>query len=89
MEYSFNHLALAFMVGFLVGNVSSYVLRRQGVTIESSVSLVILSVWLSMHMYGFLFSVNVPWLMDFAGFGAAGNFIGLKVADLKFFSKLK
>ena len=42
-----------------------------------------MSIWLVLHTYGFFFDKEVPWVFDFAGFGAAGNFIGVSISDLK------
>ena len=71
-----------FITGYVLGVISTLIFNRRGITLESTVSLLIISIWLSLHTYGFFFDKEVPLLMDFAGFGAAGNFIGVKVSDL-------
>jgi len=70
-----------FIIGYVLGVISTLIFSRKGLTMESTVALLIISVWVTMHTYGFFFDKSVSLLMDFAGFGAAGNFIGIKVSD--------
>lgn len=83
MVYSAEHLALAFATGLVLGVISTIFFTRKELTLEAIVSLLIMAIWLGMHMYGFFFDKGVPWVFDFAGFGAAGNFIGVSIQDLK------
>lgn len=83
MVYSAEHLALAFATGLVLGVISTIFFTRRELTLEAIVSLLIMGIWLGMHMYGFFFDKGVPWVFDFAGFGAAGNFIGVSIQDLK------
>lgn len=83
MVYSAEHLALAFATGLVLGIISTIFFTRKELTLEAIVSLLIVGIWLGMHMYGFFFDKGVPWVFDFAGFGAAGNFIGVNIQDLR------
>jgi hypothetical protein len=83
--YSTEHLVLAFAVGLITGVTSTILLNRKGTTMETNVSILIMSIWLAMHIWGFMFDIQVPWLLDFAGFGAAGNFVGISLADVRKF----
>lgn len=76
-----DHYIFVFIAGYILGVVSTIVFNRKGVTVESTVALLIISIWLALHSYGFFFDKPVSLLMDFAGFGAAGNFIGIKFTD--------
>ena len=69
------------MAGYILGVISTIYFNRRGLNVESVVALLIISIWLSLHVYGFFFDKPVSLLMDFAGFGAAGNFIGIKITD--------
>jgi hypothetical protein len=71
-----------FITGYVLGVVSTLFFKRKGLNVESSVALLIITIWLGQHSYGFLFDKEVSLLMDFAGFGAAGNFVGIKFQDL-------
>lgn len=83
MTFTPEHMAAAFVFGYVTGAVSVMLLTRRGLTLESTVSLVIMALWIGMHSYGFFFEKDVPWLFDFAGFGATGNFIGVKLSDIR------
>lgn len=83
MSYTVEHLVAVFLFGLLTGVVSTVFFTKRGLTLEAVVSLLIMSIWLTMHTYGFFFGKEVPWVFDFAGFGAAGNFIGVTLSDLK------
>ena len=72
---------LIFAIGYIAGVFSTLLFNKQGLNIEKTVSFLIVSSWLAMHVYGFLFDKEVPFLLDFTGFGAAGNLIGIKFAD--------
>ena len=83
MYYTIEHLVMVFILGIMTGVVSTLFFTRRGLNVESTVSLLIMSIWLSMHVWAFFFDGEVSWLMDFAGFGAAGNFIGISIKDVK------
>jgi hypothetical protein len=70
-----------FVIGYVLGVISTIFFNRRGLTVESTVALLIISIWITLHTYGFFFDKPVSLLMDFAGFGAAGNFIGIKISD--------
>jgi len=82
MVFTIEHLILTFVLGVITGVFSTLCFSRREVTTESTISLLIVSIWLAMHTYSFFFGNEVSWLMDFAGFGAAGNFIGIKLSDV-------
>lgn len=71
-----------FIVGYIFGVISTLLFNRRKVNVESTVSLLIIAIWLCMHTYGFFFDKSVSLLVDFTGFGAAGNFIGIKASNL-------
>ena len=70
-----------FILGYVAGVISTLFFGKKGINIESTVSLLIISIWLILHSYGFFFDKPVSLLMDFAGFGATGNFIGIKFSN--------
>ena len=80
--YTTEHMVMAFLVGLVLGVASTTIFTRRELTIETVFSILIIAIWLSMHTYGFFFDKDVSWLMDFAGFGAAGNFIGVRLTDV-------
>lgn len=83
MVYTVEHLVAIFIFGLLTGVVSTVFFTKKELTLEAIISLLIMSIWLALHVYGFFFDKEVPWVLDFAGFGAAGNFIGVTISDLK------
>lgn len=87
--YSVEYLILTAIVGYILGVVSTLFFTKKELTIEIQVSLLIMALWASLSTYGFIFEQDVPWLLDFAGFGATGNFIGIKIADLKEYLVIK
>jgi len=84
MNYTIEYLVVAFSAGLIFGVLSTIFFTKKELTLEAIVSLLIMGLWLGMHSYGFVFDKNVPWVFDFAGFGAAGNFIGVSIQDLKY-----
>ena len=83
MIYTIEHIVITFIAGLVSGVISTLLCSRKELTIESIISLLIMAIWLTMHSYSFFFDAEVSWLFDFAGFGAAGNFIGIKLSDVK------
>lgn len=83
MNYTAEHLVAVFIFGLLTGVISTVFFTKRELTLEAIISLLIMSIWLVLHTYGFFFDKPVPWVFDFAGFGAAGNFIGVSLSDLK------
>lgn len=82
MQLTIEHIIATFIMGVVTGVLSTLLLTRRELTLETIVSLLIVSIWLAMHTSEFFFEHEVSWLMDFAGFGAAGNFIGIKLSDV-------
>lgn len=82
MTYSIEHIVATFIAGVLVGVVSTLILSRRNLTTEMHVALLIMSVWLAMHTYGFFFGNQVDWIFNIAGFGAAGTFVGVNLRSV-------
>ena len=79
MHYTIEHLVASFFAGLIVGVVSTVFFSRKDLTLEMTVALLIMSVWMGMHVYGFFFATEVDWFFNIAGFGAVGTFVGINL----------
>lgn len=78
--YTIEHLVAAFFAGLILGVVSSALAtRKDSLSVETVVALVIMSVWMGMHVYSFFFGNEVDWVFNIAGFGAVGTFVGINL----------
>lgn len=86
--YSIEQLLASFVIGLFVGMLSNNYMDRKGVNIERRVSLAIIIVWGSMHVFAFFFGNHVDWVFNVAGFGALGTFAGINLRSVTSFSDI-
>lgn len=82
MMYTIEHLVATFFAGLILGVISTIFFTRKELTIEMNLALLIITIWLSMHVYGFFFAVPVDWVFNVVGFGAVGTFVGVNVREI-------
>lgn len=83
MTYSVEHIVATFVAGLIIGVVSTLIMTRKGLTTEMHVALLIMTVWMGMHTYGFFFGNEVDWFFNIAGFGAVGTFVGVNLRSVE------
>ena len=85
--YTIEHLVATFTAGLIIGVVSTVFSTRKELTLEKTIALLIIALWLGMHTYSFFFNTGVDWLFNIVGFGAVGTFVGINHARLKMYLK--
>ena len=73
---------IAFIIGFFVGVFITFVLNKQDITLEKSVSIILIFFWISINTIAFLLNKEMSWVFDILGAGAAGHLIGLDITLL-------
>jgi hypothetical protein len=80
--YTIEHLVATFFVGLIIGVVSTVFFTQRSLTLEKHVAFLIMSIWLSMHVYSFFFGNEVDWIFNLVGFGAVGTFVGINLRSV-------
>lgn len=85
MEISYNSI-LTFMVGIVIGFTIWFMLwifteKKTTLSIEKILWLFLFLIWVAMHIYGFIKSLDIPTIFDVVGAGSAGAMLGLKASD--------
>ncbi len=72
----------SFILGFVFGIVSTLLFRKENLTTEKTISLLLFALWLSGHVYGFVYDKEIPYIFDALGAGATGALMGANWTDL-------
>lgn len=80
--YTVEHIVATFAAGLILGVMSTIFFTRKELTVEMIVAILIITLWLGMHVYGFFFNQTVDWVFNVVGFGAVGTFVGVNVRQV-------
>lgn len=72
----------SFILGFVFGVASTLFVRKENLTTEKTISLLVFALWLSGHVFGFIYGKEIPYIFDALGAGATGTLMGANWTDL-------
>ena len=85
MFFDYSYIYIQFFTGFILGVILGFMLglrHKSGLSMDKVASATVSLSWLSMHVYGFFFSLTVPTFFDLVGGMAVGHLIGFNASDL-------
>lgn len=80
MDYQ--QITLYISIGYFLGLMTWLIINKKNISIEKVVSLIVTTVWILLHVFGFILDKNVPFIFDAIGAGAVGSLAGLNVVSL-------
>lgn len=76
----------SFLLGIMLGSITGFLVSmfasKKELTLQKKVGLFMFWVWIFFHITAFFMEKDVPWLLDFVGFGATGSLVGISTANL-------
>ena len=79
---------IGFLIGFTTGIITCQMFNKLNYKTDMIISLLVIVIWIGFHSVAFFMEdLDVAWVFDIIGAGAAGHIIGLDTIKLFNFKK--